>query len=90
MAMITSLISKLAISVINLYQWCVSPLLVYFLGTRCRFDPSCSAYAKRAIMGHGPARGGWLTIKRLLCCHPWGTSGYDPVPPATTNSQPER
>ncbi|WP_028641600.1 membrane protein insertion efficiency factor YidD [Novosphingobium acidiphilum] len=46
----------------------------------CRFAPSCSAYAIEALERHGAFRGGWLTLKRLLRCHPWGGSGFDPVP----------
>ncbi|MGA3014904.1 MAG: membrane protein insertion efficiency factor YidD, partial [Bacteroidales bacterium] len=45
-----------------------------------RFTPSCSVYGIEAIRKHGPFKGSWLTLKRLLRCHPWGGSGYDPVP----------
>ena len=58
------------------YQLLVSPLL----GTNCRFAPSCSEYAMEALERHGPARGTWLTAKRLCRCHPWGGHGFDPVP----------
>ena len=60
------------------YRYGVSPLL----GPRCRHLPSCSEYCLEALDVHGPARGTWLTFKRLARCHPWGTSGLDPVPPA--------
>ena len=50
-------------------------------GQQCRFLPTCSDYARDALILHGPARGGWLTVRRLCKCHPWGGSGYDPVPP---------
>ena len=63
---------------IRLYQWTISPLL----GVNCRYAPSCSAYAIEAIATHGALRGGWLGAKRILRCHPWGGSGYDPVPAA--------
>ena len=46
----------------------------------CRFQPSCSAYAIGALQRYGAVRGGWLAIRRLLRCHPWGGSGHDPVP----------
>ena len=61
---------------IRLYQWFISPLLP----AACRYQPTCSAYAIEAIQHHGLIRGVWLTLKRLLRCHPWGGSGYDPVP----------
>jgi putative membrane protein insertion efficiency factor len=58
------------------YRYFISPLI----GVNCRFSPSCSDYAKDAITRHGALRGGLLTVKRILKCHPWGGSGYDPVP----------
>lgn len=61
---------------IILYQLCVSP----FKCPCCRFQPTCSAYAKQAFLLHGFIKGGKLTLKRLLKCHPWGGFGYDPVP----------
>ena len=61
---------------IRFYQLCISPLL----GPSCRFTPTCSEYARQAIIKHGPVKGLWLAIRRLLRCHPWGGSGYDPVP----------
>jgi len=65
--------------VIRAYQWFVSPLL----GPGCRFLPSCSSYADEAVARHGALRGSWLTLRRLLRCHPFGGSGYDPVPEVT-------
>lgn len=64
------------IAPIRLYQWTLSPLV----GFNCRYAPSCSAYAIEAIATHGALRGLWLGAKRILRCHPWGGSGYDPVP----------
>ena len=59
-----------------LYQKGISPML----GANCRFEPSCSAYAREALDEYGGFKGGWLAIKRISRCHPWGGSGYDPVP----------
>ncbi len=61
---------------IRLYQYLLSPLL----GASCRYTPTCSQYGAEAIKKHGPFKGGWLTLKRLARCHPWGGHGYDPVP----------
>ncbi len=73
-----TLARRLACIPIRLYQWLVSP----WLGTNCRFEPSCSHYAAEAIgEKHGAVKGGWLALRRLLRCHPLGSSGYDPVPP---------
>ena len=58
------------------YRACISPMLP----NSCRFTPTCSAYALEALRKHGPIKGIWLTIRRLSRCHPWGGSGYDPVP----------
>ena len=64
------------ILLIRLYQKLLSPLL----GAQCRFSPTCSAYGLEAFKKHGVFKGFWLTIKRIGRCHPWGGSGYDPVP----------
>jgi putative membrane protein insertion efficiency factor len=64
--------------VIRLYQLLLSPVLP----PRCRFLPSCSDYAMEALATHGALAGTALALRRLLRCHPWGGSGYDPVPPA--------
>ena len=61
---------------IRFYQRCISPLTP----PRCRYTPTCSQYAVEALQKHGPLKGLWLAIRRLLRCHPWGGSGYDPVP----------
>jgi len=62
--------------VITLYQRFISPLF----GPRCRFHPTCSAYAAEAIATHGAGRGSWLSLKRIARCHPWNAGGIDPVP----------
>ena len=67
----------LLIGVIQLYRWFISPLL----GPNCRFHPTCSAYALEALRTHGALRGSWLTLRRLLRCHPFCEPGFDPVPP---------
>ncbi len=65
-------------ALVHLYRWGISPLLG---PPRCRYVPSCSAYALEALERHGAWRGCLLTLQRLLRCHPWGGSGFDPVPP---------
>ena len=65
-----------AILLIRVYQVTISPLLP----PACRYTPTCSEYAARALRTWGPIRGGWLALRRILRCHPWGGSGYDPVP----------
>jgi putative membrane protein insertion efficiency factor len=52
----------------------------FILGGRCRFEPTCSVYGIEALERHGALRGGWLTLKRIVRCHPWGGCGHDPVP----------
>ena len=61
-----------------IYRTLISPLI----GANCRFQPTCSEYAMEALKTHGGLRGGLLTIRRIGRCHPWGGSGYDPVPAA--------
>ena len=68
--------SFLLIIPIKIYQTIISPLL----GPSCRFTPTCSQYAVEAIQKYGPFKGSWLSFKRIIKYHPWGGSGYDPVP----------
>lgn len=73
--------ARLAVGLVRAYQWAfagrVSP---------CRYVPSCSCYAVEALEVHGLARGGWLAARRLGRCHPWGASGWDPVPARRTDA----
>jgi uncharacterized protein len=64
------------LALISLYQLVISPML----GNRCRFHPTCSEYAKEAVMMHGALHGSWCSICRLARCHPWNDGGFDPVP----------
>ena len=73
---VRSSVSKILIGLIKLYQVTLSP----FIGRSCRYTPACSNYGIEAIQKHGPIKGSWLTLKRVLSCNPWGGSGYDPVP----------
>ncbi len=76
MRLVKQLPRKFLILLIRIYQYTLSP----FIGQSCRYHPTCSAYGVEALKKHGARKGGWLTIKRLASCHPWGGSGYDPVP----------
>lgn len=73
---IRKLLVWLLLMPIRFYQVCISPLAP----PACRFTPTCSEYARQAIIKHGPFKGLYLAIRRILRCHPWGGSGYDPVP----------
>ena len=64
------------IALIRIYKYLISP----YLGSRCRFEPSCSEYAAEAFKRHGVLRGLWLALRRVLHCHPWHPGGFDPVP----------
>lgn len=70
------LIRQILLALIQIYRYAISP----FLGQRCRFYPSCSAYAAQALTKHGVLKGLWLSIKRVLRCHPFHPGGHDPVP----------
>ena len=72
-----SLLVLLLMIPIKIYQTVISP----FLPATCRYTPTCSAYAVEALQKHGPIKGLYLGVKRILSCHPWSKkSGYDPVP----------
>ncbi|WP_439816280.1 membrane protein insertion efficiency factor YidD [Zavarzinia sp. CC-PAN008] len=64
--------------------------ITYFFPQSCRFAPTCSDYAVQALARHGPARGSWLALRRIARCHPWGGSGFDPVPDAAGAGGPVR
>ena len=68
--------SKLLILLVRFYQLAISP----WLPPRCRYQPTCSAYAIEALRKHGAIKGGLLATRRICRCHPWGGSGYVPVP----------
>jgi len=77
------LVAQLLLLFVRLYQVTLGPMM----GGHCRFSPSCSHYAADALREHGALRGSWLTVRRLLRCHPFGGFGYDPVPMSQCRSQ---
>lgn len=70
------MLTYILLAPIYFYRAFISPMI----GPSCRFTPTCSKYAIEALKKHGPLKGLYLTIRRILKCHPWGGSGYDPVP----------
>ncbi len=76
-----SVAAWLAVSVIKGYQWLLSP----FVGSACRFSPTCSEYARLAMIDHGAFRGSWLALLRILRCQPFHPGGFDPPPPARSH-----
>jgi putative membrane protein insertion efficiency factor len=74
--MLKKIIISPFIFLVRVYQVVISPLTP----ATCRFEPTCSHYTVEALKKHGLFKGGWLAIKRISSCHPWGKSGYDPVP----------
>lgn len=70
------LLSWPLLGLVAIYRYGISPLL----GMRCRYQPTCSVYAREALLRHGAFRGSWLAARRVARCHPWGGSGHDPVP----------
>jgi uncharacterized protein len=78
---------------LDLYHLLIAPFLTIHSGTGCRFEPSCSCYARSALLRFGLWRGGYLSARRLARCRPWGGHGYDPVPqtlPARNQGHPGR
>lgn len=74
--MLKKIAGKTLVLFIRFYQGAISPLL----SPACRYTPTCSEYTAQAIQKYGSLKGGWLALKRLLRCGPWGGHGYDPVP----------
>jgi uncharacterized protein len=75
-SVIAASVSIVLRAAIRVWQLLLAPVLP----PSCRYLPSCSHYAEEAIVRHGPARGSWLALRRVCRCHPWGGSGFDPVP----------
>ena len=73
-----SIVARLLILIIGVYRVTLGTVL----GGQCRFFPSCSCYGLLAVKTHGATLGSWLTVRRILCCHPWHPGGFDPVPGA--------
>lgn len=76
---------RLILGLIRIYQLTLSPLL----GSNCRFEPTCSAYATEAIKKFGVLKGGYLSFRRLIKCHPFHKGGYDPVPDTVEDIKPK-
>jgi len=74
-------LTRVLLGAIRAYQLTLSP----WLGRSCRFEPTCSVYAAEAIERFGPLRGTFLALRRMSRCHPWGGSGYDPIPEVPSN-----
>jgi len=75
-SILKTIVGSIFILLIKIYQYFISPLT----GASCRYTPTCSQYGVEAIKKHGAFKGGWLTLKRIASCHPWGGHGHDPVP----------
>lgn len=83
MNLLKTIFSKFIIGLVRFYQLAISP----WLGSSCRYSPTCSQYMIEAVNEWGPLKGFWLGIKRIGRCHPWGDDGHDPVPPRTSNNE---
>lgn len=80
MRWVVNAISWLFVAVLLVPIWIYQKAISPYTPPSCRFTPTCSEYARQALIKHGPVKGLWLAIRRILRCHPWGGSGYDPVP----------
>ncbi|WP_221929067.1 membrane protein insertion efficiency factor YidD [Solitalea koreensis] len=76
MYVLKKILTPIFVGLIRFYQYVISPLL----GQNCRYSPTCSQYGVEAILKYGPFKGGWLALKRIARCNPWGGHGHDPVP----------
>lgn len=76
MRWLKSIFSYIIIGIVRFYQLAISP----WLGKSCRYSPTCSQYMIEAVQEWGPLKGGWMGLKRIGRCHPWGGHGHDPVP----------
>ena len=76
MTLIGKVLAWPLLGLVWIYRYAISPLV----GANCRYQPTCSEYAAEALRTYGAFRGGWLAVKRISRSHPWGGSGYDPVP----------
>ncbi|MEP7128848.1 MAG: membrane protein insertion efficiency factor YidD [Chitinophagales bacterium] len=76
MHLLKKILSSFFIALVRFYQRIISPWLM----PACRYTPTCSEYTVQAIIKYGPFKGGWLAIKRIVSCNPWGGHGHDPVP----------
>ena len=79
-----SILARFMIACVRIYQQTLGPVM----GGHCRFTPTCSFYAIEALQTHGAFKGGWLTLRRLLRCQPWGGMGHDPVPEHKSQEHP--
>ena len=80
MRWVVNAISWLFVTVLLVPIWIYQKAISPYTPPSCRFTPTCSEYARQALIKHGPVKGLWLAVRRILRCHPWGGSGYDPVP----------
>jgi len=76
----TTMATRSLLAFLGFYRRWLSPVMHALSPTGCRFRPTCSEYAAEAVATHGAARGSWLALRRLMRCHPFGASGFDPVP----------
>jgi putative membrane protein insertion efficiency factor len=82
--LLRALVVGLLVALVRVYQHVLSPLWP----ATCRYVPTCSQYAVEALRLHGPLRGGWLALRRIGRCHPWGRHGWDPVPGSPDAAHP--